>query len=129
MIHTLERSAAGLLAVLYLFGGAEHWLGVDPCPHHDAAFYEAGIVDAGDSGHHEHHGGTSEPSESEDHGPCMCVGPCATPPPVALPSTTSHAIAVALERVESQPAPSRDAAPLQFLPYLLPYAHAPPSLG
>jgi hypothetical protein len=125
-----HRIAAGLVAALYLLGGAQHWLVVDPCPHHDAALFQAGLVDAGDAGHHAHGASTqSESSDPEDHGPCGCVGPCATPSPTALPSSATLTIAGVLERVESVPTPPREIAPQQFVPFLLPYAHAPPSLA
>jgi hypothetical protein len=130
----IQRLAAGFLAALYLLGGAEHWLGVDPCPHHDAAFFAAGIVDAGDAhgAHHAHHGtadASDSGSEADDHGPCACIGPCATPSPTALPSSVTHVVAAAFEQVESSPAPARDFVAPQYTPFLLPYAHGPPSLA
>jgi hypothetical protein len=119
----LHRIAAALIAALFVFGGAEHGSGLDPCPHHDAAILVAD--------HHAHHAGSSGGSHSgsEEHGPCACVGPCATPPAAPLPSTASRTVAVAFERVVLSPIPARDIAAPQFVPFLLPYAHAPPSLG
>jgi hypothetical protein len=125
-----QRIAAGFLAVLYLLGGAEHWLGIDPCPHHDAAFFEAGIVDAEHAAHHAHQGSSdSNESDAGHDGPCACIGPCTTSSPTAVPSATTHAIAAAFERVQSAPASAGDFVAPQFVPYLLPYAHAPPFLG
>jgi len=128
----IKRFAAGFLAALYMLGGAEHLLGVDPCPHHEGAFVEAGI-DVGDSAHaphHAHHAGASDPeSKSEDHGPCGCVGPCATPAPTALPSETTLQVGDALDHVESASTPDRDSVAPQFVPFFLPYSSGPPSLA
>ncbi|MEQ1855703.1 MAG: hypothetical protein ABL963_04480 [Longimicrobiales bacterium] len=127
----LHRLAVALVATTFLFGGAEHWFGLETCPHHDAAFVGHGTSDAEDAGHHAHHGGSSDAPESggAEHGPCDCIGPCATPSPTALPATASFVAAASFERVEISVSPPRDFVPPQFVPFLLPYAHAPPSLG
>jgi hypothetical protein len=117
------------VAASFLLGGAEHSYGFDPCPHHDAALVE--VLGVGAAEGHAHHAGSSDSSEShaDDHGPCSCVGPCATPAPIALPATPADAIAVAFESVEVSESRPRDFVPPPFVPFLLPYAHAPPSLG
>ncbi len=135
-LSALHRIAAGVVAAVFLTSAAEHWFGVDPCPHHDEAFVAADVSDAGAPSQHAHHSGSSESSDSdsedsdsEDHGPCDCIGPCATPSPTALPASASREIAGTFERVEISVSPPRDFVLPQFVPYLLPYAHAPPSLG
>jgi len=132
----LHRFGAVLAAACFLFGGAEHWLGFDPCPHHEGAFLFAAASlseEAGHAGHHTHHGAIAEPSDSESdsggHGPCDCVGPCASPAPPALPVGSSHATLATFERVEPFASRPRDVVPQQPVPFLLPYAHAPPELG
>jgi hypothetical protein len=126
----LHRIAAGLVAAFFLFGGAEHWFGLDPCPHHEAAVVGAD-GEAGSSGHHAHHSGSSEASEpgSEEHGPCSCVGTCAAPPATALPVASTYAATVGIEHVEILASRAPELVAPQFVPFLLPYAHAPPSLG
>ncbi len=130
-LSALHRIAAGLVAAIFLTSGAEHWFGFNPCPHHDAALVVAGVSDGGTGDHHAHHAGSSEAPESDsgDHGPCACIGPCASPAPTALPAAESGEVAGSFERVEIAVSPPRDFVLPQFVPYLLPYAHAPPSLG
>lgn len=128
----IKRIAAGFLAATYMLAGAEHLLGVDPCPHHEGAFVEAGIHvgDSAHTSHHAHHAGAPDPgSESEDHGPCGCVGPCATPAPTAPPSETTLHVGDAPDHVESASTPDRDSGTPQFVPFFLPYSNAPPSLA
>jgi len=126
----LHRIAVGLVAAFVMLGGAEHWFGFDPCPHHEGAFFVE-AAESASGGHHAHHGGSADASESdsEGHGPCDCVGPCATPSPTALPATASFAAWGTLERVEVAAAPLPAVVPQQPVPYRLPYAHAPPFLG
>jgi hypothetical protein len=127
----LHRLAVTLVAATFLLGGAEHWFGLEACPHHDAAFVGHGVSEAEGADHHAHHGGSSEAPESDsgEHGPCDCIGPCASPSPTAIPTTASAAIAASFERVEISVSRPREFVPRQFVPYFLPYAHAPPSLG
>ncbi len=127
----LHRIAVGFVAAVFWIGGADHWFGFDPCPHHDAAFISADGSGSEVGDHHAHHGGSSDESESDsgDHGPCDCIGPCAVPSPTALPATESFAIAGTLEYLTVSVSRPRDFVPPQVVPFLLPYAHAPPSLG
>jgi hypothetical protein len=67
--------AAGLVAAMFLLGGAEHWFGSDPCPHHEGVVVATGIAEAtGAEQHAQHarHADDSDGSEShtEEHGPC-----------------------------------------------------------
>lgn len=127
----LHRLGVALVAATFLVGGAEHWFGLETCPHHDAAFVGHGTAGAESSEQHAHHGAPSEApdSDSAEHGPCDCIGPCASPSPTALPVAASFAIAAGVERVETSVSSPRDFVSPQLVPFLLPYAHAPPSLG
>lgn len=126
------------LACLLAFGGALTVEAHDlrSCAHH---------ATHGEHGHeqapvpapaHDHHStdhdsphpdsADSEPTDPEPHGPCSCIGDCSGSTALVLPGPGSEDADVAL--VHAAPVPP-DASALRALapvPYLRPYALAPP---
>lgn len=110
--------------MLLLLTGSGDAFGVHACPHHDAVS-QAAMAQAGHAGMHGHGAGHDAPADAEDHGACTCLGACFTATAAPLP----RAVLLPVARVVSvsTPATSTVALPRRGrLPYVLPYATAPP---
>lgn len=121
-----SRLTALAAALLFLLSGAGDVLGAHPCAHHDAlAPGHAADATGAHHAHHAHDAGAPAPAE-HDGAPCSCAGTCSAAAGVAMPrapETTFAPPAVA----SAAPAYADHARlPGRLLPYLLPYAQAPP---
>jgi hypothetical protein len=132
------------LCLLFLFGG---WSAdahdLHACPHHGLPVVAAGTDDAGarqagsdDQAEH-HHGAHGEAhaeahpepasgDESHGHGPCTCIGDCSGPPAAELPRSTGPEAREPASFADTEVPQSPVLPTQQLLPYVLPYALAPP---
>jgi hypothetical protein len=102
--------------------------GAHRCPHHDAVPGEA-RASTSNAGHAEH--GVAAEGEQDgahdSHGPCTCVGQCSMSGGVALASRSAR-VQHAVPQGALGEVPSSQATLLRrSLPYLTPFATAPPS--
>jgi hypothetical protein len=126
----LHRAAIGLLGGLFLLAGVGEPFAVDPCAHHAPIRTDTGIAEGAHTGHDHHEGGGGSTDSSSGHeNACTCLGACVTGSPTALPESTALTIAATFERIWRPSAQPGDFVLPGFVPFLLPYAHAPPSLG
>jgi|SRR5690606_11182951 hypothetical protein len=127
-LRNSRATALGLTVLLFLAGLVDLIAG-HGCPHHDAlpvsradeAVHPAGHAGAPDNG--------AAPADAPQHGPCTCVDSCPAGIGEPLP-VAADARPVPLAERGSVPGP-RDPGrlPTRLVPYLLPYAHAPPPIG
>jgi hypothetical protein len=130
----IRRLTALLAAMLLLLSGAGDAFGAHPCPHHAAigapehaaAAHAAEMADS--HGDHGAHGqAPAHPADHDGHSACTCGGIC----PVSTgPAPLAPALAVLpLVLVPAAPAAftAADGLPSRLLPYVLPFAQAPPS--
>jgi len=130
-LRTGRATALALSALLVLAG----LLDVAPghrCPHHEALPVGHGDAASHPAGHAETGGSRwagAAPADAPHNGPCTCVDSC--------PAGVGQPLPVAADARPTAPAPQasalrpRDAGrnPARLVPYLLPYAIAPPSIG
>lgn len=119
---SLRRVTGAFLALTFVLAGATGAAGARPCAHHDGMSAEAAHVA---DGHDDH--ATSVPSETapKGHGGCACLGDCAAASAVAIPEAPRSIMAetpvLATTRVH------RSDPSYRHVPYLVPFAHAPPA--
>ena len=128
MLRT-RRVPALLLALIFLFAGTAEGMGVHRCPHHDvltgtaqAAELQGADAEHG-AGHHAHTADTGAPA----HENCTCMGACQPGGVATLPDGGSADLdldATTDRHVTSWSPHSNRAA---LVPFLLPFANAPPS--
>lgn len=128
MLHA-RRVPALLLALVFLFAGTAEGTGIHRCPHHDvlpgtteaAALH--GAADDHGAVHHAHTADTSAPT----HESCTCMGAC-QPGGVATASKGGSA-AIAFDSATNRQVNrwSPPAARAALVPFLLPFANAPPT--
>lgn len=119
-----KRVFALLWAAAFLLSSAGDGFGAHACPYHDAPAAEH-LADHGAS-----HAPTSEPGSEGHEGPCTCLFACQASVGVAL--AAAPPVVVGTERVEVAYGPldhPQDLLIRRTLPYFIPFANAPPSLG
>src|SRR5688572_4438245 len=123
MLRT-RRVPALLLALVFLFAGTAEGMGVHRCPHHD--------VLPGTQGAATHDHGAAHHAQADDpgtpaHESCTCMGACQPGGVATLPDGGSADITFdsTTDRHVTQWSPPSDRATL--VPFLLPFANAPPS--
>lgn len=137
--HSTLRRLPGLLAVLaYLGAWGGDVLALSDCPQHDGKIV-SGLtapeldpgVDRGVEGGHEHgnaHGPQSHEGD-HDHGPCDCIGDCVGASAASTPVRGSAQLAPVASSEPVDLAPASDLLARIHLPFVLPYATAPPSVA
>ncbi len=139
-----HRIAPGLLAALFVLAQASGAAGARPCPHHDGPGATGEAVAAPEAErepshpggghphaapaapHAQHAAAADAPGDRHDdaHEGCACLGECSTAPAVVLPEASEIRATVDPPRPpfegETRPAPAG------LVPYLVPFAHAPP---
>jgi hypothetical protein len=127
-----HRLIALWASIVLLLNGSVDAFGVHPCPHHDAVAHApqaaSGMAESGHHGAHGHGGAHHAPTPDEPGGhaeTCTCLGSCLTgtgaplPDPPVLPAAPVTRVRPARIAGDVAVLPGR-------LPYLLPYATAPP---
>lgn len=137
----LRRAAAVSLVALFPLAAGGELLPGHLCPHHDAAFVGGGHA-TGEAAHgpgsgtpmpvHARPGDAAGPTGGPDPGspdepthPCTCIGSCHAGGAVALLAEGPVLHATSSTRPVVAPRTSADPV-LAPVPYLLPYANAPP---
>lgn len=130
-----RRVATGLCLVLLLGGSSADAHDLNSCSHHGIPISAtSGPTVAADHGgsHGNHvgsptgHHGDSSGHDPHGHGPCVCIGDCSAPAALAL--SRSGGTVARDARLIDDPSPPHLPLfpPQQLLPYVLPYALAPP---
>ncbi len=103
--------------------------GLHPCPHHSPAAAPAAVEARADHG--ASHGAHAPPPghDTQEHGACTCVGSCIACAVDLPPTAREVRVRVASEFSASAPLPTDTPALPERVPYLLPYATAPPTVA
>lgn len=117
-----SRLTALLAAVLFFLAWGGEAVGVHACPHH------AGIHPVpGAHAEMDHSGGDHHKPDAPQHGECTCVSGCPSVAGSLLPvDIDAVGIQVAVALIGPRPFPPTESSTQLVLPYVLPYAHAPP---
>lgn len=123
-MHRLIALWAWLVLLLNWSGEA---VGAHACAHHDAIRRPAAEAHAGmHGGGRQAHGGHDTDAHAEHGGSCTCLSSCMASSAAPLP--TAAVLPVAHVAQVDSPVPAAETTPLPGrLPYVLPYATAPPA--
>lgn len=130
MFVPLRRLAAFWLALVFLLATAGEGYGYAHCAHHNPEAARGAA--AGTAGHGAHAEVAPSPEHPEHSAPCSCLGTCQVGGGGAVMLAGAPAgavVSVQTVLAARPPLPAHRSLLPRLLPYLLPYAQAPPVVG